>query len=183
MDRGASGLLFAIFATVATAQTQVSQSVGPAKTAWVNPDQLIMNCDEGKRDLGELQRFVEQKNQEVEASSKEVTALMQKLDVQGSKLTDEARMDLEDQYATKSTKLQRFQQDTQSQIEKRRTRIANRIVQRAQPVIEKFARGNGLNCVLYLNQEVAWADPGTVITDEIVKAYNAAYPAPAAPKK
>jgi Skp family chaperone for outer membrane proteins len=54
-------------------------------------------------------------------------------------------------------------------------RIANRIMRKAQPVIEKVAREKSLGGVLYLTQ-VAWADPGMRITDQVVKAYNAAYP-------
>lgn len=143
----------------------------------MNIDQVIMSCDEGKRDFGELQKYVDQKTKEGEALNNDVNTLKNQLAIQGTKLTDEARADLEEQLEKKSTQLQRFQQDTQGQVDNRRTRIANRIAKKAQPLIEKASKEKGLSFVLYLNQSlVAWVDPSIIITGEIIKAYNAAYP-------
>jgi hypothetical protein len=39
-----------------------------------------------------------------------------------------------------------------------------------------------LSAVVYINPtRDAWVDPSLIITDEVIKAYNAAYPATAAP--
>jgi len=182
MSRRTLIFLFSLFPLMLGVQAQSPQPAGSGAMAWINADQLIMNCDEGKRDFGELQNYVEQKTKQGEALNKEVGALRQKIDIQAGKLTDEARTDLEDQYEAKNSEMQRLQQDAQNQIEKRRTRIAGRVLRKAQPVIEKIARAKALKCVFYLNQ-VAWVDPDVVITDEVLKAYNAAYPIAPAPKK
>ncbi len=167
------GLL--LLAPVAAVQKQPSQ-IQPARIGLLNPDQLMLTCDEGKRDFGDLQKYVDQKNNEGAALTKEAAALKQKLEVQGGKLTDEARLELQDQIEAKDSEMQKFQQETQATIEKRRARIADRMLRKARPVIETLAREKGLSCVLYMNQMVAWADPSTVVTDDIVKAYNTAYP-------
>jgi Skp family chaperone for outer membrane proteins len=171
----------ALFIPLHGKQAPTTQPVQPAaagssaKVAWIDIDQVIMNCDEGKQELGALQDYAIQMTKQGELLSKDASELKTQMDIQGAKLTDEAREILEDQIETKNTQLQRFQQDARNQIEKRRNRIANRIIRKAQPVIEKLARQNGLNGVLYLTQ-VAWADPSTLITDQVVRAYNAAYP-------
>jgi Skp family chaperone for outer membrane proteins len=139
-------VFFTVFLPVLGQQAPTNQTtqpvafVSPAKFAWVDIDQVIMSCGEGKRDLGELQNYMSEKTKQGEALSKEANDLKTQLDLQGPKLTDEARDDLEDQLEAKNVQLQRFQQDTQGQIDKRRTRIANRIIRKAQPVIEKLAR-------------------------------------------
>jgi Skp family chaperone for outer membrane proteins len=112
--------------------TQPVADLSPAKVAWVDIDRVIMSCGEGKRDLEELQNYIYQKTKQGEALGKEANDLKTQLDLQGAKLTDEAREDLEDQLEAKNVQLQRFQQDTQGQIDKRRTRIANRIIRKAQ---------------------------------------------------
>ncbi len=94
------GLL--LFASIAAVQNQPSQPQ-PARIGLVNPDQLMLTCDEGKRDFGDLQKYVDQKNNEGSALTKEATALKQKLDVQGNKLTDEARLELQDQVEAKDS--------------------------------------------------------------------------------
>jgi Skp family chaperone for outer membrane proteins len=163
--------------------------IGPAKIAWLSLEQAIFSCEEGKIQFAEVQKFVEQKNAQLEAKRKDSDTLKNQLQVQGAKLTDEARADLEDQIESKDTDLQRFQQDTQKEIDKRRMNTTNYIGRKLLPVIEKIAKEKGLSAVVYFNpQRDAWVDPSLVITDEVIKAYNAAYPvgalkAPAAPAK
>ena len=165
--------------------------VGPAKIAWLNLDQALYTCEEGKREFGEVQKFVEKKNAELEALTKESETLKNQLKVQGAKLTDEARADLEEQIELKDTSLQRFQQDTQKEIDSRRVRTTNMIGRKMLPVIEKIAKEKGLSAILYINPaRDAYLDPALVVTDEVIKAYNQAYPVgsaktatPAAPIK
>ncbi len=161
--------------------------IGTAKIAWLNLEQAIFNCEEGKQEFGKVQQFVEKKNAELEGMRKESETLKNQLQVQGPKLTDEARADLEDQIESKDTLLQRFQQDTQKEIDARRVKTTNYIGRKMLPVIERIAKEKGLSAVVYINpQRDAWVDPSLIITDEVIRGYNAAYPpgaakAPAAP--
>ena len=166
--------------------------IGPARLAWLNLEQAILNCEEGKKEFAEVQNFVDKKNAELEALRKESDSLKNQLSVQGAKLTDEARTDLEEQIEAKDTVLQRFQQDTQKEIDSRRVRTTNYVGRKMLPVIEKISKEKGLSAVVYYNpSRDAWVDPSLNITDEVVGAYNKAYPAgapakaapPAAPAK
>ena len=81
---------------------------------------------------------------------KDLEKLRNQLSVQGSKLTDEARADLESQIEEKQTGLQRFQQDTQKEIESRRMRVTNYIGKRMQAAVEKIAKEKGFIAVSFL---------------------------------
>ena len=152
------------------------------KIGWLNVDQMILSCDEGKAAFTEVQKYVDSKNAELEKMKKEVDALQNQLNVQGPKLTDDARMDLEEQLQAKTTLLQRFSDDTQKDIDNKKNRVTNYVGRRMLPVIEKLAKDKGLSAVVYFNpQRDAWVDPTLNITDEVVKAYNRAYPATAKP--
>ena len=156
--------------------------IGPAKIAFLQLEQAIYSCDEGKREFGELQKFVEKKNSEMEAAKKELDTLKNQHQVQGAKLTDEARADLEEQIEGKETNLQRFQQDTQKEIDARRLRVTNFIGRKMLPIVEKISKEKGLSAVMYLNpSSQAWWDPSLVVTEEVIKAYNTAHPAAVAP--
>lgn len=172
-----------------TAQAPAAQApavIGTAKIAWMNLEQAVLTTDEGKAMVSEVQKFVDAKNVENDNLRKEMETLRNQLSVQGSKLTDEARSELEDQIEAKDTVLQRFQQDTQKEIENRRTKMTNYLLKRMQPVIEKVAKEKGLSAVLVLNSgRDAFVDSGLIITEEITKAYNQIYgagaPKPSAP--
>jgi outer membrane protein len=153
------------------------------KIVWLNIDTVLFSCDECKNEFGEIQKFVDGKNAELSDLRKEYDSLKNQMSVQGSKLTDEARADLDYQITTKETELQRFSQDTQKEITNKRDRVTNIILKNLQVVVDKFARDRGLSAVLAINPQTdIWIDPALDFTDEIVKAYNAKYPAAPAKK-
>jgi outer membrane protein len=156
--------------------------IGPAKIAFVNIQQAVATCDEGKREFAVLQQYIDKKSAELQVMQKEIDTLKNTLDIQGSKLTDEARADMADQIEVKDTMLQRFQQDTQKDIDKRRTNIQNAIARKTLSIIEKVAKEKGLSLVQFIDpNRDGFIDPILVITEDVIKAYNAAYPTAAAP--
>ena len=168
-------------AAPASAQPAV---IGNAKIAWMSLQQAIFNCDEGKEEFGKIQQFVETSNAKLQNLKKEDDSLKNQLQVQGSKLTDDARTELEEKIDGKDTELTRFQQDTQKEIDNRRVKATNYIGRKMLPIIEKIAKDKGVSAVLYIDpQRDGWIDPNLIITDEVIKAYNAAYPSGAAAKK
>ena len=178
MTRATLSVLFAALWVPALSMAQTAASpaavqIGPAKIAWINLQMAVFTCDEGKREMGEVQKFVDAKNAELDQLKKESDNLKNQLSVQGPKLTDEARSDLEDQIEAKDTALQRFQQDTQKEIDNRRSRATSYIVKRMQPVIEKYSKEKGLSAIQVLNESRdAWVDPSLDVTRDIIKAYN-----------
>ena len=162
--------------------TPAATTIVPAKIAWMNVEQAVLTCDEGAKMVAEIQKFVDAKSAELDTMRKEAEDLRNKLSVQGPKLTDEARQDLEDKADAKDTILQRFRQDTEKDINARKDRLTNYISKRMGPVIEKVAKAKGLDAVqVYNPSRDAWINPGLNVTDDIVKAYNQTYPV-AAPK-
>ncbi len=177
MSRLILHVLFAAFCIPVLGIAQTAAQAPAAKIAWVNLEQAIFSCDEGKKEFSEVQKFVDAKNTELENLRKETESLRNQLNVQGSKLTDEARADLESQVDAKDTNLQRFQQDTQKEIDNRRVRATNYVGKRLLPVIEKAAKEKGFNAVQYFSSSRdAWVDPSLNITEDVVKAYNQTYP-------
>lgn len=152
-------------------------AIQPAKIAWINLEQVIFTCDEGKSRFSEVQKFVDEKNAELDTIRKDLEKLRNQLSVQGSKLTDDARAALEGQIAEKQTALQRFQEDTQKDIESRRTRVTNYIGKRIQAAVEKIAKEKGFSAVLFFDPaRDAWVDPALNLSEEVVKTYNQLYP-------
>jgi len=159
-------------------------AIAPAKIAWIDLELAIITCEEGAKLLGDIQKFVESKNSELETLRKDFDNLRNQLNMQGSKLTDEARMELEDKTDAKNTQLERFQQDTQKEINSQRDRTTNYIGKKMMPVIAKVAKEKGLSAVQFLQSaRDAWVDPSLLITEEIIKAYNQTYPVAAPAKK
>ncbi|MDR0310138.1 MAG: OmpH family outer membrane protein [Acidobacteriota bacterium] len=161
------------------AQTAATAVHAPTvKIGWLDADQVIQTCDEGARIMADMQKFVDAKNAELDAMRREFEELRNRLEVQAAKLTDEALMDLDEKASSQELKLQRFQEDTQRDITARRQRLINNISAKIGPIIEKVALEKGLDAILLLNpQRDAWINPALNVTEDVIKAYNQAYPA------
>ena len=137
----------------------------------------VFSCDEGKNEFAGIQQFVDGKNTELNDLKKGLESLQNTLSVQGSKLTDEARADMQYEITVKQTGLERFQQDTQTEINSKRDRAFAYVGKRMQLVIDKVARERGYAAVVNIDpQLVIWLDETQDITGDMVKAYNATYP-------
>jgi Skp family chaperone for outer membrane proteins len=131
--------------------------------------------------LAELQKFVDARSAEFDRRQKELAAPKNKLKLQADKLSAEARSDLQDQITAMESRAQRFQSDSQAEIDRRKNRLVASMTRKLQPVIERVAKAKGCNAVFYLSESLdARVSPGSTITDEVVNAYNAAHPTPAA---
>jgi len=130
-----------------------------AKIAWMDLQQVIFTCDEGKARFAEVQKFVDDKNKENEKLRNELEKLREQLSVQGSKLTEDALADLQSQIEEKDTYLQRFRQDTEKEIENRRVRATNYLGRRMQAVLDKIAKEKGLSAILFFTHP---ATPGWI---------------------
>lgn len=157
-------------------------NLGTVKLAFVNIQQAVLTCDEGKNEDAKLQQYIDSKNADLQLKQKNLETKKNNFDVQGSKLTDEARADMADEIDRLDTELQRFQQDTQKDIDGKRQRWQAVIAKKMITVISKVAKDKGLDLIQFydVNRD-GFVSPSLFITDEIIKAYNIAYPAAAAP--
>jgi Skp family chaperone for outer membrane proteins len=165
-------------APAATQQASAAPAtIGPAKLAWLSLEEVIYTCDEGKREFTEIQNYMTKKQTELDTLRKELENLKNQLSVQGSKLTDEAQSELEAKIESKNTEIERFQTDVQKDIDNRRTKATNYVGKRMLTVLDKIAKEKGLSAVLYVSSSRdAYIDQSLLITEEVVKAYNQAYP-------
>lgn len=155
--------------------------IGAAKVAWIDLEQVIIQCEEGKKELAALQQLVDKRTGELRSLQQEAQLLADQLRIQGDKLKPEVREDLQAQIDSKNIELQRFQEDSQKEVDNRRNRITNAMARKVIPIVEKIAKEKGLSFVMYLNPSITpWVDPSIIITDEVVAAYNAAHPVAAA---
>lgn len=154
------------------------QATGAAdRVAYVNIQNVMADCMEGKGESEDWKQWLEKRRSEMQVLQKELDALKNKLDVQSDKLTEEARYDLVDTIDEKDTRLQRTQQDVQKEMDKRQRRLTNTIYKKILPVIRGIAEKKNLDAVYFVDvNRDAYIKPSLLITEEVIEAYDATYP-------
>jgi outer membrane protein len=157
----------------------------PTKIGVVNIQQAIQECAEGKKEIDTLQAKFAPKQVELKTQSDDVEALKKQYQTQADKLSDDEKTSRAKAIDTKQKALQRNYEDAQAEFQQAEQDVINRIGSKMVNVLEKYANANGFAVVLDVSNPqtspVLWATQGTVITKELVDAYDKENPAAAAP--
>src|ERR1700760_5031317 len=159
----------------------------PNKVGVVNIQQAIGECNEGKKELDALQQKFSPKQAELKNLNDEVENLKKQYQAQADKLSDEEKAGKAKAIDTKQKSLQRNYEDAQAEFQQAEQDVINRIGAKMLVVLEKYANTNGFAVVLDVSNPqtspVLWATQGTVITKELVDAYDKENPAGATAAK
>ena len=184
-------IVFSAAALAQTAAAPASASASgpvPTKIGVVNIQEAIASSNEGKKELEALQQKFSPKQAELKGLNDEVENLKKQYQAQEAKLSDEEKSSRAKAIDTKQKSLQRNYEDAQSEFQQAEQDVINRIGTKMLAVLQKYAGTNGYAMVLDVSNPqtspVLYATQGTVITKELVDAYNAESPATAsAPAK
>jgi outer membrane protein len=153
-----------------------------AKIAWINPQRVFQESNDGKAGLTRVQALISKKQTEGADKQKQLQANQTKLQTSGSVMNDTARGQLEKEIERQQTDAQRFQQDAQAEINELQQEVQNEFVKKVTPLIEQVAKEKGLQMVFDVTSAgIAWGDPGLDLTAEVIKKLDGPKP-PATPK-
>ncbi len=151
---------------------------GSIKIGTIDMQGAVAGSNEGARDFEALNKKFEPRRTELQNLNNEVESLKKQLNTQGDKMNDEARANLVKSIETKQKSLQRSAEDAQNDYQAQLNEIAQRILQKMAPVIDKYVRANGYG--LLLDSSNQWPQGPIImttaqvdITKAIVDAYNA----------
>jgi outer membrane protein len=164
--------------SAATTPAPTGATSGGVKVGIIDIQQAIVATNEGARDFEALQKKFEPKRNELAGLSSEIEGLKKQLSTQGDKMNEEARATLMKQIESKQKVLQRTGEDAQNDYQQQQNEIAQRILQKMAPVIDKYAKGNGYGLLFdssnpWPQGPLLWATAGVDLTKTIVDAYNA----------
>jgi outer membrane protein len=169
----------------ATGGSAASGATGlSGKIAVVNIQDAIVATNEGKKEFDALQKRFEPKQAELKSLNDEVEGLKKDLQAKQDKLNEDERNKQVKNLEVKQKTLQRNYEDAQNEFQQAEQEVVNRIGGKMLNVLEKYAKSNNYAVVLDVsnpNTPVLWASQGTVITKELVDAYNAESPVTAPP--
>ncbi len=172
----------------------LSRAQSPSGTAGkigiLNIQAAILNTDEGKKVMADLDKKYASKKGELQKMQSDIQALQDQIQRQQDAASDQTQLQLNRQLDEKKKIFTRTQEDAQSDFTTDRNEAIGRISQKMGKVVQDFAEQNGYAVILDLVAPV-YSSQGQIgdaqlplyfatkdvdITQEIVKRYNAANP-------
>jgi outer membrane protein len=142
---------------------------------------VLQNSIKGKEVIEKLKALNFSKQKKYEAMQKEIDTLEK--EVLSPALNQDTRDKKNLELQNMRTEIKRFAEDAQKESMQQQQREFEAIQRDLMPLIENIAKNDGFSLILDLNTAgVTYFEPGIDITDKVVKAYDAKFPAAAKTK-
>jgi outer membrane protein len=176
------GLLAVIAGLAVTAASAAPAGAQTTKIAVIDVRRLVTDSVAGKEALARLKTLQEQKVAEARTQQEAIDALRKRLNEGRLSLADDKIAELEKQLEDQVTAYRRFQEDAERELNKSQEQSFAEIERRVAPIIEQAGRDGGYTLIFNKYQSgLVYADEASDITSDIVRRFDSASAAPAAP--
>jgi outer membrane protein len=159
---------------------------GPSKIGIINIQQAILTTQEGKKLTAALNARFAPRTAEINNEKKQIDALQKQLTDGGNTLSADAKSQITQEIQTKQRDFQQTAQNAQSDFQNAQTDLMNTVGTKMMPLLQQYAKQHGYTAIVDVSlpwpqSPVLYYNPGTVITQNIVRLYDQAHPVTAAP--
>ena len=152
------------------------------KYAFVNMQRIANESAEGKAATSQVQALNSKKVEELNTRNKQLQAAQQKLESGGSVMSPQAVAQLQKEIERQQVDIQRFTEDAQQEVNQLQQQLQDEFQRKLTPIIAQVASERQLHMMFsVVDSGLVWGDPALDLTPEIIKRFDAAKPAAAAP--
>lgn len=173
-SRNGAAMLVAAMTLLALPAALRAQDSPPARIAVIDVGRILEESNDGKTAIEELKKLQDQKQQEGEGLQAEAKALQDQIKAGQLSLSQEKLDGIKKDLEQKLIALQRFQDDSNRDLEAVRRRQLERIERKVMPLIQKVGVEFGYTAIFNKFQSgLVYAQDEVDITDLILTRYNA----------
>ena len=161
---------------VSPAMAQAPAGATVAKVAVVNFQNAVLSTAEMQKALKDLQVKYKPRQDAIQKGQQELSDIQTQLNASQGKLSQAGEADLTARGQRKQTQLQRLNDDLTADFDADRDEAVRKASTRMQELLKKVAEEKGLDLIVD-SAAAPFVKPGIEITDQVVAAYDKAYPA------
>jgi outer membrane protein len=161
------------------------QTASGGKTAILQVQNGILNTHEGHQAFGEIESKYAAKKAELDKKQNDIAALQEQFRKGSATMSEEGQRKMA-RDIDKKTKAFNYEADaTRADYETEQADLIARLARKFHAVVDKYARDNGFGLVIDVSNpqtSAFWWASALDITNEVVRAYDAAFPTPSPQK-
>lgn len=153
--------------------------LGPAlanspKIGVVDIQKAVNECNTGKEAKKAIVKEVEKFQRQFADKQKELQTMKESLDKQAPMLNPDVRATKEKDLQNRVREFQRWQEDTQNEVNQKRMEMERNIALGLQKVIQKLGADEGYTFIMELNENIVlFASKAIDLTDRVIKLHDA----------
>ncbi|ACD94487.1 OmpH family outer membrane protein [Trichlorobacter lovleyi] len=145
------------------------------KIGYLDMQRALNTSETGKAAKAQLQEKLKKYQEQINSKQEELQKLKNDLEKQGLALTEASRAAKEKDYQQKLKDFQRFTKDAEEDLQARDGEFTKKILEVLEKIVQEYGKKNGYSVIFDARSAgMLYADTSVDLTDEILKALNAA---------
>ena len=170
------------FAQTPPPATAVPPQQAPLRMAFLDLQRIASESAEGKVRTARVQELSKKKAAELQEKTKALQSNQQKLQQGGAVLNDAARAQTQREIDRLTTEIDRFQEDANAEVQELQQQQLAEFQEQLRPIVDAVVKELAIGLLFSASDAGAiYMDPSLDITPEVIKRFDAAKPAAAAP--
>ncbi len=146
---------------------------GSLKIGFVDIQKAVNECNAGKEAKKAIVKEIEKFQRQFADKQKELQTMKEALDKQAPMLNPDARAAKEKDLQSKAREFQRWQEDSQNEVNQKRMEMERNISIGLQRVIQKLGADEGYAFIMELNENIVlFASKAVDLTDRVIKLHD-----------
>jgi outer membrane protein len=171
-------------AMTAMAVPMFAQTSVPARVAVIDVQRVLATSGAGKQAYEKLKKLQEDRITRAQKMDEEIKTLDNDLNTKKLSLSEDKLTEMAKQLSDKKIAMQRYAQDADREVGEARDRTLADLEQKIKPVIDAIGKEMGLAAIFNkFESGLVYASDAIDITDTVIKRFDVAVPAAAAPAK
>lgn len=153
----------------------VAPALAEIKIGYVDLQKALNLSKAGVAAKNEIATQVKKYEDEFKAKQEELQKMKTELEKQAVLLSDDAKAQKERDFQQNVKDLQRFQKDIKEELQQKDTDFTRKILNELFEILQKVGKDGGYSMIIEKNEgAVIFADESIDLTDELIKAFDAA---------
>ena len=145
------------------------------KIGYLDMQRTLNTSEAGKAAKAQLQEKLKKYQEQVNVKQEELQKLKTDLEKQGMALTEASRAAKEKDYQQKLKDFQRFTKDAEEDLQARDGEFTKKILETLEKIVQEYGKKHNYSMIFDArNAGMLYADTSVDLTEEILKALNAA---------
>jgi len=146
---------------------------GQVKIGFINVHKAVTQSDKGKAAIDRLQAEVNQSKAKLDVKKKEIDALQKTLNDNIDKWDLATKQAKTNEIDAKRKAITREAEDYQEYYQKREDEQLKPIIESLNQVINELGKKDGYTVIFDYSGAILYINPGTDLTDKVIKTFNA----------
>jgi outer membrane protein len=150
-----------------------SSSLAEDKIGFVNLQEIMHSSNAGKKVTEDLEKFSEEKGQEIKSSEKDLTKMKEELEKQSSSMTQSSRNEKESAYNKKMRDYQLLVNDTNEELNRRDQEMTQKIIPEIIKIIRSIAEKEKYTLIIDVaTLRLPYYDKGNDLSKKVLEEFN-----------